>query len=92
MQLICGYEVRQEEGDTGSADLITPGVMHPSIVDVPAELLDTKPGGLLVEVTGRLDHPDTRECTPVGFNAPPPAFVRLECRTLFVITAMRPAQ
>ena len=92
MQLICGYEVRQEEADTGSADVITPGVLHPSIVDVPAELLDAKPGGLLVEVTGRIDHPDTRECTAVGSSAPPPALVRLQCRARFVITAIRSAQ
>ncbi|MDF2731777.1 MAG: hypothetical protein K0S92_402, partial [Desertimonas sp.] len=90
MQLICGYEFRPEEADTGSADLISEGVLHPSIGDVPAALLEAQPGGLLVDVAGRLDHPDTRECTAVGSNAPPPALVRLQCRMRFVITAMRP--
>ena len=92
MQLICGYEFRPEEADTGLADLISEGVLHPSIVDVPAALLDAQPGGLLVDVAGRLDHPDTRECTAAGFHAPPPALVRLQCRMRFVITAMRPFQ
>jgi hypothetical protein len=92
MPLVCGYEFRQEEPDSGSADVITPGILHPSIVDVPRALLAAQPGGLLVDVTGRLDHPDSRECTAVGSNAPPPALVRLQCRMRFVITARRPAQ
>ena len=92
MQLICGYEFRQEEADSGSADLISAGVLHPSIADVPVALLDAQKGGLLVDVAGRLDHPDSRKCTAAGSSAPSPALVRLLCRMRFVITSMRPAQ
>lgn len=90
--LVCSYEFRPEEADTGLYDLVSGGVLHPSIANLPETLLKTRPGGLLVEVSGRLDHPDARECTgTVGKNAPAPALVRLQCRRIFVITEMRPA-
>ena len=91
IQLMCGYEFRQDVEDTGVADLISQGILHPSIADIPEALLADQPGGLLVEVSGRLDHPDTRQCIGVGTNSPPPELVQLQCRTRFVITEMRPA-
>jgi hypothetical protein len=88
--LMCGYEFR-DVADDGADDLLSAGVLHPSIVDVPEALLAEQPDGLLVEVTGRFDHPDTRSCTALGGNTPPLALVRLGCRASFVITALEPA-
>ena len=92
-RLICGYEFRPEEIDTGGVDLFSDGILHPSIADVPDDLLAAQPDGLLVEVTARYDHPDARDCRAVGSaTLPSPAWVRLECRLQFVITEMRPLE
>lgn len=91
-QLACSYEFRPEEAETGSHDLISAGVLHASLENVPMELLAAHPAGLLVEVRGGLDHPDARTCTTTGDNAPAPALAILFCRATFVITELRPAE
>jgi hypothetical protein len=90
--LSCGYEFHPEAVDTGGGvDFISAAILHPSIGDVPGQLLADHPHGLLVDVTGTHDHPDARDCRAVGgADLPPPSLVRLECRTLFVITSMHP--
>lgn len=90
--LACSYEFRPEEFDTGSYDLVTGGVLHPSLAGVPEELLADNPNGLLIEVVGSIDHPESRNCRAVGDNTPSPALVRLYCRYVFVITEIRPAR
>ena len=86
--LSCAYDFGPEEASTGAYDLPAGGVLHPSLADVPSRLLESSPEGLLVDVTGQLDHPDTRGCTRYGVE---PSLGRLMCRTTFVITELRPA-
>ena len=90
--LLCAYDFGPEQADTGSADLPAGGVLHPSLADVPDQLLESSPDGLLVEVRGRLDHPDTRGCTPNGADPGLVGQVQLMCRATFVITELRPAE
>ncbi len=87
----CLYEFGPEEPSTGGYDLPAGGVLHPSLADVPSGLLESSPKGLLVEVTGQLDHPDTRGCEYFGDDPAELSLGRLKCRTTFVITGMRPA-
>lgn len=90
--LWCSYDFEALAADTGHYDLFADGVVHPTIADVPGRLLEEASAGRVrVEVVGRLDHPDSRGCTVVGANGPPPIAARLECRRVFVITEMRPA-
>ena len=87
----CVWEFLPEFADTGSSDLPQGGVLHPSIGHVPDAVLEAFPEGTLVDVVGRLDHPDARSCIAHADVAPDPALVRLYCRATFVITEMVPA-
>jgi hypothetical protein len=89
--LSCFYDFGPDHPDTGGYDLPAGGVLHPSLADAPGELLDTHPDGLLVTVTGQLDHPDSRGCTPNGTDPILFSRVPLMCRATFVITELRPA-
>lgn len=92
--LYCSYEFGQPQPDTGSFDLISAGILHPSIRDKARELLDAaadQKAGIIVDVTGQLDHPDARGCTTTGDEPPPPVLATLQCRSLFVITHIEPA-
>ena len=89
--LFCFYDFGPDDPDTGGYDLPAGGVLHPSLADAPGELLDTHPDGLLVTVTGQLDHPDSRGCTPNGTDPILFSRVPLMCRATFVITELRPA-
>ena len=90
--LSCFYQFGPEHAHTGGYDLPAGGVLHPSLADVPAELLESLPEGLLVRATGQLDHPDTRGCTPNGADPGLVGRVQLICRATFVITELRPAE
>ena len=89
--LFCFHDFGPEQAETGGYDLPAGGVLHPSLADVPDELLESSPTGLLVEVRGQLDHPDSRGCTSHGSDPAWEAMVELRCRTTFVITELRPA-
>ena len=45
-----------------------------------------------VDHRDRLDHPDTRGCTPNGADPGLVGQVQLMCRATFVITELRPAE
>jgi len=89
--LSCFHDFGPEQAETGGYDLPAGGVLHPSLANVPEELLESSPKGLLVTVTGQLDHPDARGCTSHGNDPAWEAMVELRCRTTFVITELRPA-
>ena len=89
--LSCFYDFGRDEPDTGGYDLPARGVLHPSLAEVPDELLESSPGGLLVEVRGQLDHPDSRGCTSNGSDPAWETMVQLRCRNTFVITELRAA-
>jgi hypothetical protein len=91
MPLFCPYNFGPEQPDTGGYDLPAGGVLHPSLADVPAALLESSPEGLRVTATGQLDHPDTRGCTSHGSDQAWEVMVQLRCRTTFVITELRAA-
>ena len=91
LPLACRYQFGPEERDTGGYDLPAGGVLHPAIADVPARLLEASPRGLKVEVSGAIDHPDSRSCVPLGDVVPDLRMIQLKCRTTFVITDIRPA-
>ena len=90
-QLSCFSDFGPEAADTGSYKLPARGVLHPSLAEVPGELLASSPGGLRVEVRGQLDHPDSRGCTSHWSDPGGAARVQLRCRTTFVITELRAA-
>jgi hypothetical protein len=90
MPLACIHDFRSEAADTGAYDLPAGGVLHPSIADVPGDLLEASLNGLVVEATGQLDHPDARSCTAIGDVVPDEVIVELGCRMTFVITGIRP--
>ena len=87
----CSYDFEWDDAETGTADLLSGGTFHPSVRDEAERLVDAAPAGQLVEVVGRLDHPDARSCVAVGDDPPAPSLVTLECRLVVVITEVRPA-
>lgn len=87
----CSYDFEWVDAETGTADLLSGGTFHPSVRDEAERLVDAAPAGQLVEVVGRLDHPDARSCVAVGDDPPAPSLVTLECRLVVVITEVRPA-
>ena len=91
LPLACQFEFGPEEADTGGYDLPAGGVLHPSVADVPARLLKASPEGLMIEVSGAIDHPDSRSCVPLGDVVPDLRMIQLKCRGTFVITELRPA-
>jgi len=89
----CVYEYGSVSADTGLADV--PGsveVFHPTVAAVAERLLQEARdpiAGISVLVVGRIDHPDARNCRAVGDNPPSPVRAVLECRSIFVITAIQ---
>jgi hypothetical protein len=92
--LRCSYQFGQREADTGSVEFISHGVPHPGVASAAHDLLEASAdplAGVNVHVVGQLDHPDARGCTAVGEEPPSPIEATLECRSIFVITEIRPA-